>query len=130
MAFIVKDTAPQYGGIGESYFVGMRRVRDPHGRECEAADFGEKQMAKKFEHKGDAESFVKNLNHMAQRKQFVVEELSVYGLSYGKRKRSNGFMGFGTIPSEEPHAASQAGFNWHGGGITNDGFDGDGYNGF
>lgn len=125
MAYIVKDTAPQYGGIEESYFVGMRRVRDPHGRECEAADFGEKQMAKKFEHKNDAESFVKNLNHMAQRNQFVVEELSVYGLSYGKRKRSNGFMGFGTLPSEEPHAASQAGFNWHG--AANDG---DGYNGF
>ena len=129
MAFLVKDTAPR-GGARESYFVGFRHVKDPQGRDCQAADFGEKMMAHKFDERGRAEEFVRNLNHMAGRQQFVTEELSIYGTQYGKRhQRTNGFMGFGTIPSGEPHAAapSRAGFNWD---IANYDDDNDGYNGF
>ena len=38
MAYIIKDLNPQYGG--QCYFVGTRKIKDPHGRDCEAADFG------------------------------------------------------------------------------------------
>ena len=37
-SFIVRDTNPQYGG--QCYFVGTRKIKDPHGRDCEAAVFG------------------------------------------------------------------------------------------
>ena len=41
MAFVIKDTNPQYGGA--CYFVGTRKIHDPHGRACEAADFGDRE---------------------------------------------------------------------------------------
>lgn len=127
MGYIVKDTMPQ-NGMAESYFVGFRKVKDPMGRDCEAADFGEKMMAKEFRDSSEAQKFASSLNQMAKRTQFVIEEKqgAVYGMKYGKRReRNNGFLGIGTIPSEEPHAESMAGFNWHG---TYDG--NGGYNGF
>lgn len=117
MAFIVRDTNPKYGG--ECYFVGARKIKDPQGRNCEAADFGDKGNAKSFGRKGDAEAVAKKLNQIANKHQFVVEELSIYNQQYGRRG-TNGFMGFGTMPA--PSGAERGGFKWHG--------DGDGYNGF
>jgi hypothetical protein len=55
---------------------------------------------------------------MAGHAQFVVEEDTIYGQQYGRR-RTNGFNGFGRLP--EPQAAQHGGFVWD---------DGDGYNGF
>jgi hypothetical protein len=117
MAFIVRDTNPKYGG--QCYFVGTRKVKDPHGRDCQAADFGDKGNAKSFARKTDADNVAGHLNKIAGRKQFVVEELSIYNQRYG-RQATNGFMGFGTMPA--PSGAERGGFKWHG--------DGDGYNGF
>lgn len=116
MAYIVRDTNPQYGG--QCYFVGTRKIRDPHGRQAEAADFGGKENAVKFTTKREAESRASHLNKIANARQFVVEELSIYGQQYGKR-RTNGFAGFGTLPQEE---AQHGGFAW----VEDDG----GYNGF
>ena len=114
MAFIVKDTNPQYGG--ECYFVGTRKMKDPQGRVCEAADFGSKENAVKFRSSGEAASRADQLNKIAGGKQFIVEELSIYGQQYGKRK-TNGFAGFGMLPQKETA---------HGGFRIMD----DGYNGF
>jgi hypothetical protein len=116
MAYIVKDTNPQYGG--QCYFVGTRKIKDPRGRDCEAADFGDREHAKKFSSRSDASSFVSHMNKIAGRQQFVVEELSIYGQQYGQR-RTNGFAGYGTLPQEQPSV--HGGFRWD---------DGDGYNGF
>ena len=116
-SFIVRDSNPQYGG--ECYFVGTREVRDPQGRKCAAADFGDKDHAKRFSSSGDAQHLVDGLNKMAGRKQFVIEEVSIYNQRYGQR-RSNGFMGYGTLPREE-QPAMHGGFNW---------IEDDGYNGF
>jgi hypothetical protein len=115
MAFIVKDTNPQYGG--QCYFVGTRKMKDPQGRDCEAADFGARENAVKFNSQSQAQSRADHLNKIAGGKQFVVEELSIYGQQYGRRK-TNGFAGFGTLPQEE---AVHGGFR-----IMDD----DGYNGF
>ena len=118
MAYLIKDTNPQYGG--ECYFVGTRKIRDQHGRDCEAADFGDRANAKRYARKSDADERAKGLNRMANRNQFVVEEESIYTQQYGRR-RSNGFNGYGTLPEPQPSA--------HGGFVWDDG-DGDGYNGF
>ena len=99
MAFIVRDTNPQYGG--QCYFVGTRKIKDPRGRDCEAADFGERDNAVKFNSHSEAQSRANGLNKIAGRKQFVVEELSIYGQRYGQRK-TNGFSGFGNLPQEQP----------------------------
>ena len=123
MAFLIKDTNPQYGG--QCYFVGTRKIRDPHGRECEAADFGSRECAKKYTSKGEATKRVSMLNQMARRNQFVLEEENIYTQQYGRRRMgaTNGFTGFGHLP--EPHATpaqQHGGFSWGG--------DDDGYNGF
>lgn len=119
MAYIVKDTNPQYGG--QCYFIGTRKIKDPHGRDCEAADFGDKENAVKFRTSSEANSRAEHLNKIAGARQFIVEELSIYGQQYGRRN-SNGFAGFGTLP--EP------GVHQHGGFIWNDGNSNGGYNGF
>ena len=116
MAYIVRDTNPQYGG--QCYFVGTRKIKDPQGRGCEAADFGDREHAVKFASRSSANERASMLNKIANAQQFVVEELSIYGQQYGKRK-TNGFAGFGTLPQEEPHA--HGGFRWE---------DEGGYNGF
>jgi hypothetical protein len=118
MAYIIKDLNPQYGG--QCYFVGTRRIKDPHGRDCEAADFGARENAKRYTRKPDADERARGLNKMAGHAQFVVEEDTIYGQQYGRR-RTNGFNGFGRLP--EPQAAQHGGFVWDDG-------DGDGYNGF
>ncbi len=118
MAFIVRDTNPQYGG--QCYFVGTRKIKDPQGRSCEAADFGDKENAKRFSTKSEANARAQQLNKVAGHSQFVVEELSIYGQQYGRRK-TNGFNGFGHLPSPEP--SMHGGFDWH------EDYD-DGYNGF
>ncbi len=115
MAFIVKDTNPQYGG--ECYFVGTRKMRDPNGRECEAADFGGIENAVRFSTRSSAQDRAAMLNKIANKKQFVVEEYSVYSQKYGQRK-TNGFAGFGSLP--QPSQA-HGGFVWE---------DEGGYNGF
>jgi len=118
-SFIVKDTNPQYGG--QCYFVGNRKIKDPHGRDCEAADFGEMNNAKRFSSESSAKEFAQVLNKMAGRNQFVVEEVSIYKQQYGQR-RTNGFSGYGVLPSERvSQPATHGGFHWD---------DGDGYNGF
>ena len=114
MAFIIKDKNPQYGG--ESYMVGTRQMRDPHGQPCEAADFGERANAMQMS-RDEAHKRVRMLNQMAGREQFVVEEVSVYGQSYGRPRGTNGYMGMGQLPQEQPA---------HGGFVIND----NGYNGF
>lgn len=116
MAYIVRDTNPQYGG--QCYFVGTRKIKDPRGRDCEAADFGDRDHAVKFNSKSSANDRAAMLNKIANAKQFVVEELSIYGQQYGQR-RTNGFAGYGTLPN--PSAAQHGGFVWD---------DSDGYNGF
>ena len=119
-SFIVRDTNPQYGG--QCYFVGTRKIKDPHGRDCEAADFGGKDNAKRFSSRSDAQGHADHLNKVAGNKQFVVEELNIYGQQYGQR-RTNGFAGYGTLPHgrmEQP--AAHGGFRWE----EEDG----GYNGF
>ena len=118
MAYIVRDTNPQYGG--QCYFVGTRQIRDPQGRKCEAADFGDRDHAKKFARKDDANTLVKNLNKIAGHPQFVVEENSIYTQQYGRRRATNGFAGYGTLPDPEP--AVHGGFQWQ--------EDEGGYNGF
>ena len=115
-SFIVRDTNPQYGG--QCYFVGTRKIKDPHGRDCEAADFGGKDNAKRFSSRSDAQGHADHLNKVAGNKQFVVEELSIYGQQYGQR-RTNGFAGYGTLPQEQPSV--HGGFRWE---------EEDGYNGF
>jgi len=117
-SFIVRDMNPQYGG--QCYFVGHREVRDPRGRKCAAADFGDKEHAKRFTSRSDAESLVNNLNKMAGHKQFVAEEVSIYAQTYGQR-RTNGFSGFGRLPRQEEEPALHGGFNW---------MEEGGYNGF
>ena len=118
MAFIIKDTNPQYGG--ECYFVGTRKIKDPNGRDCEAADFGDRANAKQFGAKSTAQSYASNLNKIAGRTQFVVEEVSIYTQKYGQHRKTNGFAGYGHLPSPEP--SMHGGFEW----IEED----DGYNGF
>ena len=118
MAFIVKDTNPQYGG--QCYFVGTRQIRDPQGRKCEAADFGDRENAKKYTRKADAEQRAEQLNKIANCKQFVVEEESIYNQQYGRRNKTNGFAGFGTLPEPQP---AYGGFDWQE-------EDNGGYNGF
>ena len=121
MAFIIRDTNPQYGG--QCYFVGTRQIRDPHGNKCEAADFGDRANAKKYSRRADAEERMRGLNKMAGHTQFVVEEESIYAQQYGRRRQAtNGFNGFGTLPSREPEYETA-----HGGFVFDDG---DGYNGF
>lgn len=120
MDYIVRDTNPQYGG--QCYFVGTRQIRDPQGRKCEAADFGDKDNAKKFKRKEDATSLARNLNKIANSQQFVVEEVSIYNQQYGRRRGTNGFTGFGTLPNPEAQP-SYGGFRW-------DEEDEGGYNGF
>lgn len=119
MAFIVRDTNPQYGG--QCYFVGTRKIRDNRGRECAAADFGDRSNAKQFPSRSAAEEHARNLNKIAGKKQFVVEEMSIYGQQYGQR-RTNGFAGFGTLPRQNAEQPVHGGFHWQ----EDDG----GYNGF
>lgn len=116
MSYIIKDTNPQYGG--QCYFVGTRKMKDPNGRDCEAADFGERNNAVTFSRKSEADERAKMLNKIAGKKQFVVEELSIYGQTYGQRK-TNGFAGFGTLDREP---SVHGGFSWV--------EDESGYNGF
>lgn len=118
MAFIVRDTNPQYGG--QCYLVGTRKIKDPNGRDCEAADFGDRENAKKFSSKSQANEHAARLNKIANAKQFVVEEVSIYNQQYGRQRRTNGFGGFGTLPEAEP--SMHGGFNWR--------EDKGGYNGF
>lgn len=100
MGFIVKDLAPRFGE--EAYYVGDRKIVDPQGRPCAAADFGDKSHAKQFSHKADANDFAKRLNTMARREQFVVEEVSIYNMSYSRpnyaASPNNGFEGYGGLP--------------------------------
>ncbi len=110
-SFILKDTNPQYGG--QNYFVGTRKMTDPHGHMCEAADFGDKADAKKFSRRSDAQSRADVLNRMAGKKQFVVEEVSIYNQKYGQ------FRGIKANADKQP---SYGGFRWK----ADDG----GYNGF
>lgn len=117
-SFIIKDTNPQYGG--ECYLVGTRKMKDPNGRDCEAADFGDRKNAKVFTSAMEANGRANGLNKIAGRKQFVVEEVSIYGQRYGQRK-TNGFAGFGTLPDVE-QPSMHGGFMWE--------EDTDGYNGF
>jgi len=113
MAFIIRDTNPQYGG--ECYFVGTRKVKDNQGRPAEAADFGDRANARQFGSKKDAERLANNLNKIANKQQFVVEEVSIYMQQYGrKRKETNGFVGFEELPQEQV-ANQQGGFKWQGG---------------
>ena len=119
MAYIVRDSNPQYGG--QCYFVGTRSIRDPQGRKCEAADFGDREHATKFTRKDDANSLVRNLNKIAGREQFIVEENNIYKQQYGRRRATNGFAGYGTLPNPEMEPA-HGGFQWQ----EEDG----GYNGF
>ena len=118
-SFIVRDTNPQYGG--QCYFVGTREIRDPQGRKCAAADFGGKDNAKRFSSRSSADEQAAHLNKVAGRKQFVVEELSIYGQQYGQR-RTNGFAGYGTLPENRVEAAAYGGFRWE--------EENGGYNGF
>ena len=120
MAFVIKDTNPQYGGA--CYFVGTRKIHDPHGRACEAADFGDRENAKKFTSRSSAADRASALNKMAGRNQFVIEEESIYNQQYGRRRGTNGFTGFGTLPNPEAQP-SYGGFRW-------DEEDEGGYNGF
>ena len=88
MAYLVRDTNPRYGG--GCYFVGTRKIKDPHGRDCEAADFGDKEHAKRFTKKSEANDRAAFLNRFAPRKnQFVVEEDSIYSQRYGQRRASS-----------------------------------------
>ena len=102
MGFIIKDRNPQFEV--EAYYVGDRKVRDPQGRDCMAADFGEKKNARQFANVEDANNFATQLNHMARREQFVVEEVNVYSMSYTRGRKSdtnsphNGFEGYGGLP--------------------------------
>ena len=121
MAFLIKDTNPQYGGM--CYFVGTRKITDPQGRPCEAADFGDRANAKKYATRSNATQRINMLNKMAGRNQFVIEEESIYNQQYGHQRRANGFTGFGRLPEpmgREPQHA-YGGFSWQ---------DDDGYNGF
>lgn len=119
-AYLIKDTNPQYGGM--CYFVGTRRIKDPQGRDCEAADFGDLKNARKFTSRNEANERVQMLNKMAGRPQFVVEEQNIYTQQYGQRRRpTNGFNGFGNLPEREPQP-SRGGFSWQ--------EDEGGYNGF
>ena len=124
--FLIKDTNPQYGG--QCYFVGTRKIRDPHGRDCAAADFGDKANAKKFSSKQQAADIVNGLNKMAGHKQFIVEEQNIYSQQYGFRRptqRTNGFTGFGHLP--DPHDTPQyGGFRF----VEEEPSNGGGYNGF
>lgn len=106
-SFIVKDLNPQYGG--ECYYIGTRKIKDHLGRGCEAADFGEKNNAKRFASRSSAENLANQLNKVAGKKQFIAEEVSIYGQQYGKRK-TNGFTGFGTL-HEAP--SMSGGFHWN-----------------
>lgn len=118
--FIIRDLNPQYGG--QCYFVGTRRIKDPNGRDCEAADFGDKEHARRFTSKRDAESLTNNLNKIAGHTQFVLEECTIYNQRYGNRK-TNGFAGYGTLPRErEMETIEHGGFRF----IEDDGS----YNGF
>lgn len=119
-SFIVRDTNPQYGG--QCYFVGTRKIKDPHGRDCAAADFGEKENAKRFASRSSAEEHANQLNRVAGHKQFVVEEVSIYAQKYGQR-RTNGFTGFGALPRESMEQCYHGGFHWRGN-------ENGGYNGF
>lgn len=124
--FLIKDTNPQYGG--QCYFVGTRKIRDPHGRDCAAADFGDKANAKKFSSKQQAADIANGLNKMAGHKQFIVEEQNIYSQQYGFRRpaqRTNGFTGFGHLP--DPHDTPQhGGFRF----VDEEPSNGGGYNGF
>ena len=121
MAFVIKDTNPQYGGA--CYFVGTRKIHDPHGRACEAADFGDREHAKKFTSRSNAADRASALNKMAGRNQFVIEEESIYNQQYGRRRTANGFNGFGHLPEPRREAQpSYGGFDWQ--------EDDNGYNGF
>ena len=98
MAYLVKDTNPRYGG--ECYFVGTRKIKDPHGRDCEAADFGDKEHAVRFNSKQEANKRASFMNRFSPNKtQFVVEEDSIYNQRYGQRRTS-------TAPREH------GGFRW------------------
>lgn len=110
-AYLVKDNNPQYGGM--CYFVGTRRIKDPQGRDCEAADFGDKSNAKKFSSKSDAASLASNLNKMAGCNQFVVEEESIYMQQYGRpRRQTPGFTGFGRLPEPSNAGGGNGGFRF------------------
>ena len=108
-SFIVRDTNPQYGG--QCYFVGTRKIKDPHGRDCEAADFGGKDNAKRFSSRSDAQGHADHLNKVAGNKQFVVEELSIYGQQYGQR-RTNGFAGAACCTWWIPLGRGRWGLQW------------------
>ena len=110
MAFIIKDTHPQFEGQ-EAYMVGTRHIKDPQGRDCEAADFGSRERAKRFPNESEARAVTYALNKIARHEQFVVEEDNIYAMRYGQRK-NNGFSGFGTLSKEEPAAAQTGGFVW------------------
>lgn len=132
MAYIVKDNNPQYGG--QCYFVGTRKMRDQQGRQCEAADFGDRANAHQFSNKSEATKFASQLNKMGNTNQFTVEEVSIYGQQYGRRsaRQTNGFGGFGTLPNpggRVPQPAAHGGFVFDDdmyGGYEEQG----GYNGF
>lgn len=113
MAFIVRDTNPQYGG--QCFFVGTRKIKAPNGRDAEAADFGERANARQFPTKSEANKFASLLNKIANcSNQFVVEEVSIYSQQYGRARRAgtNGFNGFGTLPSPQPSNRQYGGFDW------------------
>jgi len=125
MAFIIKDTNPQYGGM--CYFVGTRKIHDPQGRPCEAADFGDKANARKFNSRNEAAERVSMLNKMAGRTQFIVEEESIYGQQYGRQRRANGFTGFGHLPEPQDRMPQHGGFHFE---EEEEPAYGGGYNGF
>ena len=52
------------------------------------------------------------LNQMAGHKQFVVEEESIYGQQYGRRRQANGFTGFGHLPEPQAAPAQHGGFSF------------------
>lgn len=106
MSFFIKDTRAQGGG--EAYMVGIRRIKDPMGRDCEAADFGDRANARSFT-KSEAEQRCHMLNQIAKSKQFVVEEESVLNMQYRRpRAAANGFMGV----RQEPQPQAAGGFRF------------------
>ena len=117
--FIIKDLHPQVKI--DCYFVGTRKVKDPQGNVCEAADFGPIDSAKRFSSKNEANAISETLNKIANRKQFTVESIDIFSQKYGQKKRG-GFSGFKTMQPVE-NSTVKAGFNW-----VND--NADGYNGF
>ena len=71
MAFIIKDTHPQFEGQ-EAYMVGIRHMKDPQGRGCKAADFGSLERARRFPNEKEARAVTDALNKIARHEQFVL----------------------------------------------------------